>query len=155
MPLHGGVTLVLAEQGGSSMVVHPETGIIYITDSQHHCIVTCTPLGQIAILAGLVDIPGNIDGAASVATFNSPFGIVMDSASVYLYVTCINGFTVRRVVVSTGATTTFAGSGISGKSDGQVLLAQFFSPRYGRLVICVLYIDAVYFEYCFNMCFEY
>ena len=146
MPVEGGATSVLAEQGGVSMVVHPETGMVYITDSKNHCIVTCTALGQIMALAGNCNgTVGNIDGEASVATFDSPFGIVMDPTSIYLYVTCNGAFTVRRVVVSTGHTTTLAGSGVSGKSDGQGLFAQFFSPTYvytvGKAIFVILYVQ--------------
>ena len=95
----------------SGLVVHPVTGVVYIADSDNFRIRTCTATGLVATLAGSGTI-GNVDGAASTATFNGPFGIVMDSANQYIYVTCKSGGTLRQVDVTAGFTTTLV-SGLS------------------------------------------
>ena len=113
----------------SGLVVHPVTGVAYITDSGNHRIRTCTPDGQVSTLAGNGTI-GNIDGAAFLATFNYPWGIVMDPTNQYLYVVCYNANTLRQVSVNTGRTTTIAGSGAPLSIDGTGLVASFIKPMY-------------------------
>ena len=110
------------------LVVHPVTGVAYITDQGNHRIRVCTPQGLVSTLAG--GAFGNVDGDASSARFNNPFGIVMDSTSMYLYVTCLRSNNLRQVTVSTGYTITIAGSGIAASIDGQGLGASFYAPSY-------------------------
>ena len=106
MPVGGGTTSVLAGQtfGGwmdgqgtdakfqtpSALVVHPGTGTMYIADMRNHRIRVCTALGLVSTLVGS-DESSKTDGAASIATFDNPSGIVMDLASTYLYVSCKGG----------------------------------------------------------------
>ena len=73
---------------------------------------------------------GNLDGAGATSTFNHPFGIVIDQTSVYLYVSCMDANTLRRVEVVTGPTITIAGSGVAGSNDGQGITAKFNGPAY-------------------------
>ena len=113
----------------SGMSVHPVTGVIYIADTQNNRIRTCTSLFLVGTLAG-TGISGNVDGGSASTTFNRPFGIVMDQTYTYLYVTCKNGNTLRQVAVSTGYTTTIAGSGASTSIDGMGLEATFNHPAY-------------------------
>ena len=115
--------------GPKSLAVHPVTGMIYFTDSENSRIRTCTPLGLVGTLTG-TGTRGNVDGDASTATFNRPWGIVMDQKLVYLYVTCTRSNTLRQVAVLTGFTTTLAGRGDQSSLDGQGTGASFYSPAY-------------------------
>lgn len=152
IPIGGGAPSVLAGQTStgfangfgttamfswpSGLVVHPVSGVIYITDYKNHRIRACTALGLVSTLAG-TGTAGNTDGASSTATFNSPFGIVMDPANQYLYVTCYDSNRLRRVEVTIGITTTLAGSGASTSVDGTGILASFNSPMYdGSHEVC-------------------
>ena len=131
MPAGGGTpSLVgLGCMGGAALAVHSVTGWIYIASGNY--ISTCTPLGVAGSLAGN-GTSGNMDGASPTATFSSPRGIVMDPDNQYLYV--ISGNTIRQVVVSTGFTTTLAGSGTAAHIDGTGLGASFSYPSYVEMV---------------------
>jgi hypothetical protein len=54
--------------------------------------------------------PGNVDGTGAAARFNGPKGIAADSAG-NLFVADTGNNTIRKLVVATGAVTTFAGGG--------------------------------------------
>ena len=147
IPVGGGATSVLAGQATvgyaigqgtaaafnlpSGLVVHPETGVAYISDTYNYRIRTCTPLGLVSTLAGSGSaVSTSTNGPALSATFARPFGIVMDSTNTYLYVVCSNGNTLRRVEVLSGYTTTVAGSGAASGNDGTGLSATFNGPTY-------------------------
>ena len=122
-----------------SLAVHSVTGVLYIPDNNR--IRTCSPHGLVSTLAG-TGAGGNVDGPALIATFNLLYGIVMNPASEYLYVTCNHGNTVRQVAVSNGFTTTLAGSGASTSIDGQGRGASLYGPSYeisAVHIICLSY----------------
>ena len=95
--------------GPRGLIVHPVTGVIYITDTYNNRIRTCTSFGLVSTLSG-TGATSNVDGSTSVATFYYPWGIVFDPTSMYLYVTCAFGHMLRQVTVLTGFTTTLATS---------------------------------------------
>lgn len=115
--------------GANAFVVHPVTGVIYITDQTNNRVRACTPQGLVSTVVG-TGTGGSMDGAALTATFNKPVGIVMDPTSVYLYVACAWGCNVRQVVLSSGYTTTLAGSGAPTSTDGLGLGATLNNPEY-------------------------
>jgi hypothetical protein len=62
------------------------------------------------------------------ALFNQPFGITTDGTS--LYVADTFNHTIRKIVISTGVTTTLAGTaGADGSADGTGAAARFNQPR--------------------------
>ena len=144
MSITGGPTTVLAGQtnfgfadgtgaqaqffGATSLTVHP-LGVIYITDFFNHRIRACTPLGVVSTFAGS-GIQGQLDGAALIAQFNNPSGIVLDLAGTNIFVSCFGANTLRQVVVATGWTTTLAGSGLAAVTNGVGLAAAFNHPTY-------------------------
>jgi hypothetical protein len=89
---------------------------------------TGTALPALGLLAGGLGGPGTLDGTGAAARFNGATGVAADGAG-NLYVTdWINGV-VRKVVIATGAVTTFAGAvGQSGTVDGTGAAARFRSP---------------------------
>ena len=147
MPGGGGALSVLAGNGGyggfadgqgtaamfekpQGLVIHPVTGVIYITSNNRVRI--CTPLGLVSTLVGTGSY-GNTDGDYTSATFDQTWGIVMDPTNVYLYVT--SGYTLRQIEVATRYTITIVGSGNSGFVDGTGLGASFYNPRYALLLL--------------------
>jgi len=67
------------------------------------------------------------DGIGALANFNSPGSVVSDGTN--LYVADSNNYTIRKVVIATGATTTLAGqAGVSGSADGTGSSASFSYP---------------------------
>lgn len=80
----------------------------------------------VTTLAGGVGLQGSIDEIGLNARFNPLNGITTDGT--YLYVTDTNN-TVRRIVISSGAVTTFAGTvATTGSTDGIQTAARFNQP---------------------------
>ncbi|EZH74242.1 hypothetical protein ATO12_15360 [Aquimarina atlantica] len=70
------------------------SGNLYVTDLQNHRIRKITSAGVVSTLAGIES--GYIDGDASIAKFERPYGIAID-ASLNLYVTDETGNRVRKI----------------------------------------------------------
>lgn len=77
--------------------------------------------GTVTTIAGKAGVQGSTDGIGSAATFNGPSDIVADGINLYV----ADRNTVRKIVISTGAVTTLAGSNIAGQDDGVGTLATF------------------------------
>jgi sugar lactone lactonase YvrE len=102
-------------------------GNLYVADASNgeiRKVVIST--GLVSTLAGTT-IYGTADGIGSAARFYSPTGIAFDGDS-NLYVADALNNEIRKVVISTGAVTTFAGDPLSGFNDGTGTNASFFSP---------------------------
>lgn len=103
---------------------------LYITDTGSNTIrwiVIST--GENGILAGsTAGSAGSTNGTGTAALFNSPSGITSDGTNLYVADTGNN--TIRKIVISTGEVTLFAGSstGASGSTDGTGTAALFHSP---------------------------
>jgi DNA-binding beta-propeller fold protein YncE len=81
--------------------------------------------GQVTTLAG-AGVNSEADGIGTAAKFSYPIGITTDGTN--LYVVDNHANKIRKIVISTGAVTTFAGSGTSGEVDGTGTAAEFNSP---------------------------
>jgi sugar lactone lactonase YvrE len=81
--------------------------------------------GNVTTLAGNVNgLIGSADGTGSAASFNRPSSITTDGTS--LYVTDSGNYTIRKIVISTGAVTTLAGYvGVAGSIDATGSNARF------------------------------
>ena len=79
-------------------------GNVYVTESGH-TVRRITPGGQVSTLAGLALIQGSADGTGSMARFNNPEGIAVDSVGV-VYVVDTGNHTIRKGVPSTGVANT-------------------------------------------------
>jgi hypothetical protein len=83
--------------------------------------------GAVTTLAGTAGVYGSADGTGSAANFNNPFGITTDGTNLYVADTYNN--TIRKIVISTGAVTTLAGTaGVYGSADGTGSAANFNTP---------------------------
>ena len=82
---------------------------------------------EVTTLAG-TGSAGSTNGTGTEASFNSIYGgITTDGTN--LYVADTLNHSIRNIVISTGVTTTIAGTGASGYSDGTGTDALFFRPE--------------------------
>jgi len=70
---------------------------------------------------------GSVDGTGTGATFNTPYGLALDSQG-NIIVAEQTGHKIRKINPATGVVTTIAGSGTQGTADGQGTAAQFAYP---------------------------
>ncbi|HEY3915250.1 MAG TPA: immunoglobulin domain-containing protein [Verrucomicrobiae bacterium] len=102
------------------------SGNVYVADWGNHVIRKIT-LGQVSTLAGLAGKPGWADGNNSVAQFNHPAAIAVDSLD-NIYV-ADQGNDAIRMITSAGVVSTLAGTpGVTGFSDGISTNSQFNLP---------------------------
>ncbi|HUI67542.1 MAG TPA: hypothetical protein VL087_04990 [Nitrospirota bacterium] len=101
---------------------------LYVADTGNNTIrKVVISTGVVTTLAGSAGVPGSADGTGAAATFNLPFGVTTDGTNLYVADTGNN--TIRKIVISTGAVTTIAGSaGVSGSNDGTGAAALFNTP---------------------------
>jgi predicted NAD/FAD-binding protein len=120
---------------GTAALFHYPTGTavdsagnVYVADAYNNNIRKITSAGVVTTMAGNYQIGGAIDGSGSLALFNQPVGLTVDSAG-SIYVADTVNCTIRKVS-STGVVTTIAGiAGIAGLRDGAGSTALFNQPR--------------------------
>lgn len=102
-------------------------GNLYVTDTGNNTIRKVTAAGVVSTLAGTAGTSGSADGTGTSATFNAPTAIATDGTN--LFVADTSNHTIRKIVISTGAVTTWAGTaGLSGSADGTGSAARFNVP---------------------------
>lgn len=102
------------------------SGAVYVADWGNHMIRKIS-LGQVSTLAGLAGKPGWADGSNSIAQFNHPAALALDSLG-NLYV-ADQGNDAIRMVTPDGDVATLAGlPGVPGSADGDGTNAQFNLP---------------------------
>jgi len=103
---------------------------LYVVDSFNNSIrkITLDDNHTVTTIGSTSGLSGSVDSSkAADVRFNAPTGITTDGTN--LYVTDSGNHTIRKIVISTNAVTTFAGtSGDSGSTEGDGKVAQFFSP---------------------------
>jgi NHL repeat len=90
-----------------------------------------TPDGVVTTIAGRTETPGSADGIGSVARFNLPTGVAVDSAD-NIYVCDAGNHTIRKLTLigSDWMVTTIAGlAGSSGAANGTNRAARFNFPQ--------------------------
>jgi len=99
-------------------------GNIFVTDLYNHTIRKISPQGVVTTFAGQSGSPGVVDGPSSVARFNYPVGLAIDSQNT-LYVGDSNNRAIRKISPN-GSVTTLAGyPGVAGYQDGVGANARF------------------------------
>ena len=81
----------------------------------------------VTTLAGTAGSSGSADGTGTAATFNQPYDGTVDNGN--LYVTEFGNHLIRKIVISSGVVTTFAGTGSRGSADGTGTAASFNYPQ--------------------------
>jgi sugar lactone lactonase YvrE len=103
-------------------------GNIYVADTENHTLRKVSTTGVVTTLAGKAGTSGVADGTGSVARFNYPWGVAVDSAG-NIYVADAGNDTIRKVSPG-GTVTTLAGfSGIPGSLDGPTSESWFNNPH--------------------------
>ena len=97
------------------------SGNIYVADTGNNRIRKISPTGIVSTIAGSGNY-GSANGVGISAEFSFPRGITIDNLG-NIYVTDYN---LIRKIAPNGTTTTFAGSGQSGSSNGAGTLASFY-----------------------------
>jgi streptogramin lyase len=92
-------------------------GALYVADTGNHTIRRVTPAGVVTTVAGRAGFTGSSDGTASLARFNTPTGVAIDTNG-NVYVAEYVNDTIRRITTG-GAVTTLAGLALyAGSADG-------------------------------------
>jgi sugar lactone lactonase YvrE len=104
-------------------------GNLYVADTFNQTIrKVVMDTGSVTTLAGTAGQQGSADGNAAAALFAFPQGVASDGAG-NLYVADSGNQTIRKVVISTGAVSTLAGTaGLRGSADGAGAAASFDAP---------------------------
>lgn len=118
---------------------------VYVADASNHTIRVfhgdpdCVSVSS--TLAGQAGMLGSVDGTGSVARFNGPGGLALDGLG-NLYVADGGNHAIRKIVIATGAVTSFAGtSTVSGSTDGALNTGKFYFPRGLTYLGGVLYVS--------------
>jgi hypothetical protein len=82
--------------------------------------------GQVNTIAGKGGVGGAINGSASQATFNQPYGITIDKAGNIYIAEQVNNLI--RKITPAGIVSTFAGNGSSNSVNGTGTAASFYFP---------------------------
>ena len=112
------------------VLFHPQTGTVFVADSQNNRIVQLDTAGAIVNVIGQTS-GGLTNGTGTAAQFNYPQGLGVDTAG-NLYVADTQNHAIRKIT-SSGVVTTVAGNGTSGYVDAMGTSARFKSP--GALVV--------------------
>lgn len=103
---------------------------LYVTESGNHIIRKVVPsTGEVITFAGLAGTTGSTNGTGTAARFNQPYGITTDGIN--LYVADTQNTVIRKIVISTGVVSTFAGSvGVAGFVNASTgTSSKFIYPR--------------------------
>jgi RHS repeat-associated protein len=120
--------------GTAAYFTHPTgvavdgSGNVYVADSGDEMIRKITSAGVVTTLAGTANSPGHADGTGTAATFSRPSGVALDGAG-NLFVADYSNNEIRKIVISTGVVTTFAGATTSGSTNGTGTAARFNNPN--------------------------
>ncbi|MBI3651642.1 MAG: fibronectin type III domain-containing protein [Acidobacteria bacterium] len=103
---------------------------LYVSDSSTHRIFQVTSAGSVSVLAGS-GLAGFADGTGTAALFNTPGQLVWanPTGGAVLFIADQNNHRIRRLLLTTNAVNTHAGTGLAGFADGSCSVAQFNAPR--------------------------
>lgn len=110
---------------GPSGIAVDSLSNIYVTELASHKIRKISPDGYVSTFAGS-SLYGDTDGLGLSASFNSPYGIAIDS-HLNLYIADYGNHKIRKVTPE-GLVSTYAGTGAQGAADGISSEATFFYP---------------------------
>ena len=100
---------------------------LFVSDSNNYTIRKIVlSTGDVSTIAGSAGLFGSTNGTGTSARFYNAYDLTTDGTN--LYVADTSNHTIRKIVISTGAVTTFAGGVAAGTADGIGSAARFFYP---------------------------
>ena len=103
-------------------------GLIYVADTFNHCVKRINTSSKVVTtMGGKSGVKGLKDGTGSVALFNMPTGIAVDKNG-NIFVADAGNHAIRKIAGKTGATSTIAGNGKFGSTNGSLATARFYNP---------------------------
>ena len=121
----GSTTIVASGLNTPSGIAILPDGDLAVADTGSHTIKRVSREGAVTVVAGIVDVAGSNDGAATAATFNGPIGVVADDDGNIFVADTYNDRI--RIIGADGSVSTLAGSS-RGFADGPRSAARFNSP---------------------------
>lgn len=115
----------------AAVVFDAVSGQLYFSDQANHRVMSVSPSGLLAPVAGTGEAGFSGDlGDADAARLNLPQGLALDVSGTVLYVADSANQRIRRIDLSSGKISTLAGNGSTGFSGdgGKANLAKLFSP---------------------------
>lgn len=128
LPVSGGSTALVAAdvfKGPTSVALNPLSGYLTVVDETGRTVWSVSTTGSTMLLAGDGN-SGTADGVGTAARFVAPRGLVYDSKA-NAFITDAGARTIRKLDTSK-TTSTFAGSGAEGNTDGTGKAASFNVP---------------------------
>ena len=118
-----------ASFSGLNGLAYDGAGNLYVADTINDTIrKVVVTTGAVTTIAGLSGTQGSADGTGTNARFYYPWGLVYDGQG-DLFVVDNGNSTIRKLVLTTGAVTTVAGTpGMQGTTDGTGANARFADP---------------------------
>jgi sugar lactone lactonase YvrE/uncharacterized coiled-coil protein SlyX len=101
-------------------------GNVYVADASNHAIRKITAAGLVSTLGGGTGA-GYAEGGTAASKFNGPCGVAVDATGT-VYVADTSNHRIRKIAPD-GTTTTLAGTGSAGSTDGAGTAAKFNFPR--------------------------
>lgn len=122
--------------GSAAQFNHPEgiainstNTILYVADRDNHVIRKIDLINKATtVVVGQGGILGDIDGIGSSARLNSPWTVIINSASTTLFIADTGNSKIKRVTLSDSNLTTLAGSS-SGYQEGVGVIAKLNAPK--------------------------
>src|SRR5579871_851315 len=115
-----------AEFNGPANIAFDASGDLFISDEENNMIREVTTSGNTITFAG-TGTAGLKAGPVATAQLNHPEGIVID-ASNNMYIADLGNNVIRKINISTGTISTFAGTGAAGLDNGATANATFNEP---------------------------
>jgi sugar lactone lactonase YvrE len=116
-----------AQFNNPSGIAIDASGNLYVSETSGHRIRKITAAGVVTTVAG-AGVAGNVNATGTAAKFNSPRAVALDPTGTILYVADNQNYSIRKIVLATGAVTTYAGTGTQGNVDGPSATAKFVTP---------------------------
>lgn len=114
----------------NGICISPDGTQFFVGDSGNHIIRQVTiSSANVVTLAGTAGSTGSTDATGASARFNTPKGCAVDVSGTNLYIADTQNHDIRKIVISSGVVTTFAGTGATGSANGTGTSASFNQPN--------------------------
>lgn len=118
--------MAFAEFNMPAGMINDAVGNIYLADAGNHAIRKISNTGMVTTIAG-DGVAGYVEGYKDSARFINPMGLLLLDKN-NLLVADQGNARIRKINLSTGMVSTFAGDGMNDFDDGTLLTASFMAP---------------------------